>query len=66
MGHGQPEFMAKITGRTGTAYSFVEVQKAASGTWATLTDGKSGTLNAYEWNGSTSVETDTIVEMFPG
>lgn len=53
---------AKITGRTGTAYSWSEVINAGS-SWTVLTGGRTGSLNAYELNGSTTVPTNAIVEL---
>jgi hypothetical protein len=64
-----PRVLGKITGVAGSAYSWIEVEGNTAGAVVTAVTGLSGTTTvnpAYEIGGSTTVATNSIVEMFPG
>ena len=53
--------LARITGRTGATYSWVEAYYSTPGTLADLSGGRTGTDNAREVSGREDVSTDTYV-----
>ena len=60
----QSEFWIKITGSSGTAHTWVEVDHTGSGTMTALTRGRSGALNAYDVNGREGIPSGTYVRVF--
>lgn len=58
------EFVAKITGNSGTAYAWTQQFPSAAGTWkAGFLHGTTTVNSAYEQNGSTTVSAGTFVWM---
>tara|TARA_R100000306_G_scaffold44045_2_gene42244 strand:+ start:1316 stop:2020 length:705 start_codon:yes stop_codon:yes gene_type:complete len=60
----EPEtFWAEITASSGTKHTWSERRQTSPGSFASLTDGRSGALNAYDANGREDIPSGTIVRM---